>query len=198
VIRDLVMRSGHRYVLFKPLCDSHRANELLDGLDTPSPGRAIWVYRDVEGRVRSSVAKFGASNLHALARIAAGQGEGTWQAGGLSDDDLALVRGFDYSAMSPESAAALFWYLRNSLYFTLGLDRRPDVLLVSYGAMVADAAAEMRRICAFLGLPYRAELHAHVDARADRGRPPLELDPEVRRLCDQLTARLGSGTAEDA
>ena len=44
-----------------------------------------------------------------------------WQAGGLSDDHLALVRGYDYSAMSPESAAALFWYLRNSLYFTLGV-----------------------------------------------------------------------------
>ena len=79
------------------------------------------------------------------------------------------------TAMSPESAAALFWYLRNRLYFELGLDRRADVLLVSYGAMVADPAAEMGRICEFLDLPYRAELHAHVDARA-AAEPPAARD----------------------
>jgi hypothetical protein len=195
VVRELVARSGHRYVLFKPLCDSHRAPELLDEMGTPSPGRAIWAYRDVDGRVRSAVSKFGPANLQALRRIAAGQGAGMWQAGGLTDQALELVRGFDMAAMSPESAAALFWYLRNHLYFELGLDRRPDVLLVSYGAMVADPAAEMGRICEFLDLPYRAELHAHVDARAAGDRPLLEIDPRVRRLCDELASQLASAHA---
>ena len=190
VIRDLVARSGQRYVLFKPLCDSHRANELLDAMETPSPGRAIWAYRDVDGRVRSSIAKFGSSNLHALQRIAAGEGNGMWQAGGLTSDDLQLVRRFDLAVMSPESAAALFWFLRNSLYFSLGLDQRADVLLVSYQAMVSGPEAEMRRICDLLSLDYRPQLDAHVDARAAGARGPLPIDPEVRRLCDDLTARL--------
>src|SRR5262249_25302258 len=90
----------------------------------------------------------------------------------------------------PESAAALFWFLRNSLYFALGLDRRADVLLVSYGAMVSDPGAEMRRICDFLSLDYRPQLDSHVDARAAGAGAPLAIDPEVRRLCDELTARL--------
>ena len=190
MIRRIVTRSGQRYVLFKPLCDSHRAVDLLDRIETPTPGRAIWAYRDVDGRVHSAIAKFGPANLHALKRIASGSGDGMWQAGGLRAEDLELVRRFDYGAMSPESAAALFWYLRNSLYFTLGLDRRPDVLLVSYGAMVADAAAETRRVCDFLGLAYRPALHEHVDARASGSRTPLSIDGEVRRLCDDLAARL--------
>jgi len=190
VIRDLVARSGHRYVLFKPLCDSHRANQLLDGMSTPSPGRAIWAYRDVDGRVRSSLAKFGASNLDALRRIAAGDGGGMWQAGGLSAERLAQVRDLVGDNTTPETAAALFWYLRNALYFDLGLDRRADVLLVSYEAMVADPAAEMRRICTFLDLPYRPSLHEHVDARSASERPPLAIDPRVRTLCDELAARL--------
>jgi hypothetical protein len=190
VIRDLVARSGHRYVLFKPLCDSHRANQLLDGMSTPSPGRAIWAYRDVDGRVRSSLAKFGASNLDALRRIAAGDGGGMWQAGGLSAERLAQVRDLVRDDTTPETAAALFWYLRNALYFDLGLDRRADVLLVSYEAMVADPAAEMRRICTFLDLPYRPSLHEHVDARSASERPPLAIDPRVRTLCDELAARL--------
>jgi hypothetical protein len=101
-----------------------------------------------------------------------------------------LIESFDYSAMSPETAAALFWYVRNSLFFELGLDRRDDVLLVSYGAMVVDSRSEMKRICAFLDLPYRPELDAHVDARAASSRPALQIDPEVRRRCDELTDRL--------
>ena len=198
VIRELVARSGHRYVLFKPLCDSHRAVDLLDGMHTPSPGRAIWAYRDVDGRVRSSLAKFGASNLAALRRIAAGDGAGMWQAGGLSPAQLELVRELVSDQTSPETAAALFWYLRNALYFELGLERRADVLLVGYGAMVADPAAEMGRICAFLDLPYRPTLHSHVDARAAGARPPLEIDARVRALCDELTARLDAAHAAAA
>jgi hypothetical protein len=189
VIRALVERSGQAYVLFKPLIDSHRTNELLDGLGTPSPGRAIWAYRAVDGRVRSSVAKFGDSNLQALRRIAAGD-TGIWQAGGLTEERLALVRGLDLGAMTAESGAALFWMLRNQLFFDLGLDRRDDVLLASYGATIEDPEAALRRVCAFLDFPYRPELAAHVDRRAAGGRPPLDLDPRVRELCSELERRL--------
>ena len=68
VVRRIVLASRHEYVLFKPLCDSHRVDHLLDTLDTPSPGRAIWAYRDVDGRARSAVSKFGRNNLLTLAR----------------------------------------------------------------------------------------------------------------------------------
>jgi len=189
VIRALVERSGHAYVLFKPLIDSHRTNELLDGLGTPSPGRAIWAYRDVDGRVRSAVAKFGDSNLQALRQIAAGV-TGIWQAGGLSAERLTLIRSFDLGALTPESGAALMWFLRNQLFFDLGLDRRADVTLASYAATVDDPEAAVRRVCAFLGFPYRPELSAHVDRRAAGTRPALDLDARVRELCTELEGRL--------
>jgi hypothetical protein len=191
VIRALVERSGQAYVLFKPLIDSHRANELLDGLGTPSPGRAIWAYRAVDGRVRSSVAKFGDNNLQALRSIAAGD-DGLWQAGGLSEERLSLIRSIGVDAMTPESGAALLWYLRNGLYFDLGLDRRDDVMLASYEATVEDPEVAIGRVCAFLDFDYRPELAAHVDRRAAGTKPPLELDPRVRELCSELERRLSA------
>ena len=189
VIRALVERSGQRYVLFKPLIDSHRVPQLLDGLGTPSPGRAIWAYRDVDGRVRSAVAKFGDSNLQALRRIVSGD-TSIWQAGALSRERLDLLGSFDLGAMSAESGAAMFWWLRNQLYFDLGLDARSDVALAWYEATVADPETAIGRICAFLDFPYRAELAAHIDRRAAGARRPLSLDPTVRELCDALQARL--------
>jgi hypothetical protein len=190
VIRGIVERSGQGYVLFKPLCDSHRIGDILDALGTPSRGRAIWAYRDARGRVRSAVRKFGPANLEALRRIASGDGAGMWQAGGLDPERLEQLRGFDYERMSPESAAALFWFVRNALFFDLGLDRRADVDLASYGAMVREPEAAMRGLCAFLDFPYHADLIAHVDARAAGSSVAIDLDPRIADLCDGLEARL--------
>jgi len=190
VVRDIVLASGHRYVLFKPLCDSHRVDELL-ALDTPTGGRAIWAYRGVDGRVRSALAKFGDTNLRVLTDIAAGRGDGLWQAQRLSEDNLELIRSFDWTSMSPASAAALFWYVRNSLFFDLGLDRRDDVLLSSYDALVAEPGARTHALASFLGLPWHPGLAAHIERRDATDAEPLDLDARVRRVCDDLEARLG-------
>jgi hypothetical protein len=190
VIRELVMRSGHRYVLFKPLCDSQRVGEILDTLGTPSPGRAIWAYRSVDGRVRSALAKFGTNNLDVLSEIAAGRGRDRWQARGLSPENLALIESFDYATMTPESAAALFWYVRNALFFEQGLDRRADVALASYDRFLAQPDASMRALCGFLDFPFHPALAAHIERRDAPQRRPLAIDPEIRRHCDLLTQRL--------
>ena len=190
VIRELVMRSGHRYVLLKPLCDSHRVGEILDTLGTPSHGRAIWAYRNVDGRVRSALAKFGTNNLDVLREIAAGRGRDRWQARGISAENLSLIEGFDYASMTPESAAALFWYVRNSLYFDQGLDDRDDFALASYDRFLADPEANMRALCAFLDFPFDPSLSAHIERRDAPERRPLDIDPAIRQRCDELTARL--------
>jgi len=189
VLRETVARSRHAFVLVKPLCDSHRIDELLD-LPGLAPGRAVWVFRDVDDRARSEVSKFGDSNLLALRRIVDGTGGTDWQAQRLSESLRELISRFDYQQMTPEGAAALFWYVRNSLYFDLGLDRREDVMLASYDELVADPEGSMRRLCEFISFPYRAELSEHVERRTTHQRRPLAIDPDVRSLCDSMAARL--------
>jgi hypothetical protein len=189
-IRRIVMDSKHRYVLFKPLCDSHRVDALLDSLDTPSPARAIWAYRDVDGRARSALSKFGRNNLLVLADIAAGNAAGMWQAQRLSESTLEQIRSFDYATMTPETAAALLWWVRNGLFFDLGFNRRDDVLLTSYQDLLACPSNAMQSICRFLGLEFRDDLIAHIAPRGGSAARPLEIDPRVRGLCTQLQDRL--------
>jgi hypothetical protein len=191
VIRSLIERSGQGFVVFKPLCDSHRVDELLDAMHNPSPGRAVWVYRGVDGRVRSSVGLFGANNLKVLTEIAHGGGRERWQAGGLSERSLELIASFDWDAMSPESASALFWYVRNSVLFERGLDRRDDVLVFSYDALVRAPERSMRRLCAFVGLEYDSRLISHIVPKPPGApRPHVDIDPRVRALCEELEPRL--------
>jgi hypothetical protein len=190
VVREIVVASAHRYVLFKPLCDSHRVDELLE-LRTPTHGRAIWAYRGVDGRVRSALAKFGDTNLRVLSEIAAGRGAHMWQAQRLSDENLELIRSFDWTSMTAASAAALFWYVRNSLFFDLGLDRRDDVLLSSYDALVRKPEAGTQTVADFLGLDWHPGLCAHIENR-NGGVSAIDLDARVRRLCDELEERLAA------
>jgi hypothetical protein len=196
-IRAIVETSKHAFVLFKPLCDSHRTPVLLDTLQTPSKGRAIWAYRGYQGRVRSSVAKFGDSNRRALQRIAEGTGSHLWQAGGLSEESLNLIQSFDYAEMTPESAAALFWFVRNSLYFDLGLDRRPDVALASYDNTIEEPEGAMRALCTFLGVRYRAALVEGIEPR-HYGAPSIDIDARIRERCEGLQAALDAAMARRA
>jgi hypothetical protein len=196
VIRRLVEESRHPYVLFKPLCDSHRTAELLDGLGLRRSPRALWAYRSVDGRARSAVAKFGDVNLRVLHELANGGGRSRWEAQRLSPESLQLIAGFDWDRMGPFDAAALFWYVRNQLFFELGLARRPDVLVVSYDAMVAQPDAEMARICAFLGVAYDGRLISHVKPQPPRRGEPLQLDPRIRDRCDELATRLEAARRE--
>lgn len=189
VVRAVVAASPARFVLLKPLCDSHRSVDLLDHLAPAGTGRAIWMYRSVDARLRSAVAKFGDVNLRVLAAIADGSGSGAWQAQGISSTNLDLIRSFDYQMMSPESAAALFWFVRNSLYFDLGLAGRPDVTIVSWDLLVADPARHMGRLCAFLGLEYQPAMTARMDRRSTPG-PSPSIDPTIRQHCEGLDRRL--------
>jgi hypothetical protein len=190
-IERLVRQSNARFVLFKPLCDTHRTPELLEYFGAPA--RAIWAYRNVDGRVRSAVAKFGDSNLRALRTFAAGEEQrpwNAWQIAGLSSESEDFVRSFDFNSLTAESGAALFWYVRNALYFELGLHQRPDTILFNYDEFLADPERVAIGACRFLEIPYRKAMIANIDPRRPSQRPPLAIDSRIRERCTALKMRL--------
>jgi hypothetical protein len=181
-VAELVRASSHRYVLFKPLCDSHRVDSLLDDLALPVRPLAIWAYRDVDDRARSAVAKFGDANRQALRRIAAGDDSPhLWQGQRLSQESRDLIASFDLASMSAETAA----------------HERPDVLLSSYDELVADPQRCTRTLCDFLGFRWRPAVMAHVERRTPSDRPKLSLDPRVRELCTEMGNRLDGVALRD-
>jgi hypothetical protein len=195
-IEALVGKSGAKFVLFKPLCDSHRTVEMLDYFGARA--RAIWAYRSVDGRVRSAVAKFGDSNLRVLRTFAAGKEQqpwNTWQIAGLSAENADFVRSFDLDALTAESGAALFWYVRNALYFELGLHQRTDTILVNYDEFLAGPERVAIGACRFLDVPYRNAMIASIDPRRPSKRPPLPVEPRIRERCTALKERLDAACA---
>ncbi len=188
VLVRTVRASRHEVVLLKPLCDSQRVGDLLDHPELPG-GRAVWVFRDPDDRARSEVSKFGDSNLLALQAIAAGD-TGWWQAERLPTASVELVRRLDPSTMTRDTAAVLFWVVRNRLWWDLGLAGRADSLLVGYDDFVADPDGSSERLRSFLDLPSVGERRLAVERRDSHASRPLEIDPRVRELADATLADL--------
>jgi hypothetical protein len=185
-IRGIITSSPCKIVAFKPLTDSHRAIELLKL--TPDAA-AIWMYRRFEDRANSAVARFGKHNQELLTAFSKGERLDSWQAMGMTPENLALLRTFDYEAMSPQSAAVVFWYLRNSLFFDQQLDQRDDVLPLAYEDLVTNPEPIMRMLCQFLSCQFQEAMVRDVHAKS-LGRRPIELDSRVRDLCEPMYQRL--------
>ncbi len=189
-VASVVDRSPHRLVVFKPLMDSHAVTDLLAIGDPERPARAIWVYRNPDARARSAVAKFGSNNLEAAAAIARGQSPIPWQAEGLSAEAIELAAAMDYEHMTPESGAILMWYLRNIIFFEQGLDRRDDILLLSYDMLVESPSEVREALLRFVGLSERPGLFADDEVRTRRPTVYDDVPPDLRRACDELQVKL--------
>jgi hypothetical protein len=192
VIEDLISNSPHRIVIFKPLTDSHRAGDFLSLAES---ARAIWMYRNAADRANSAVAQFGSTNLDHLSGFVRGDLLDTWQAQGLSDESMALLRRFNYDDMSPHSAAALFWYIRNILYFEQQLDSDTRVLPLAYEDLVTNPAGTMRGVSEFIGCTFEPVLYDSIHGKS-LGRAESNLAPEVDALCATMYERLRRAQAQ--
>ena len=186
-IHELLRTSMFPLVAFKPICDSHRAVELLEYFPH---SKAIWIFRYYKDAVNSAVRKWkhGRNNLKHIASgnlSAAG-----WRAGGLTTEKVELVRRFYSEEMSSHTAYALMWYLRNHLILDLNLHRRDDVCLVRYEELVKSPGQHFPRLFEFIGCPFQEKFVRDVyNSSVGKDKFP-EIPEEITRLCENLYRRL--------
>lgn len=179
-------------VMLKPICDSHRADEILERFPA---SRALWIFRDFRDTVNSATVKWptapeGIKLLAEGATKAAG-----WWAGGLTADDFELVRQHYRPNMEPQEAHALLWYLRNTFYFRLGLEEREDVLLIKYEDLVKEPLSRFGQVFSFIDMPFRERFVADVHSSSVGGGPRLEFAKGIDALCSEVYERLNASYA---
>ncbi len=186
-IRELLRRSLFPLVAFKPICDSHRAVELLEYFPR---SRAIWIFRYYKDAVNSAVRKWkhGRNNLKHIASgnlTAAG-----WRAGGLTPEKIELVRRFYREEMSSHTAYALMWYLRNHLILDLNLPQREDACLARYEDLVKNPGQHFPRLFKFIACPYEEKYVRGVyNSSVGKDKFP-EIPQEITALCESLYQQL--------
>ena len=182
LIERLVRDSSARAVVFKPLCDSHLTDRLLE---RHARSRAVWIYRRYPDVVNSALKMWG-GNERAIRWIAEGRWQDLdWRGERLAPEAIELVQHQHREGLSAAESTALFWYLRTGFYFELGLDRSPRVLLARYEDLVGDPRASFARCFRFFGCELEPEQVAHVVTTSVGRRAPPRLKPEIERLCEQ-------------
>lgn len=189
-VEELIETCPARAVIFKPICDSHRADLLLDHFESRS-ARALWIYRGYGDVVNSVIEKWGRHFLTVMQKIAGGRrDEVGWRGERLTDGMVEEVASLAREGLSSEDAAALFWILRNRFYFHLRLDSDARVRLVSYERLVRAPSDYLPPIFRFVGLQNPRAAGAHIHAKAVRRRSPPVLSPGIETACEDLCRRL--------
>jgi hypothetical protein len=97
--------------------------------------------------------------------------------------------------MNPHDAAALFWYVRNTIFFDLDLGKNPAVHVCHYSNLVEQPSAVMKEIYAFTDRPYPGD-HIVADvfnSSVGRGQH-IELSPAIESLCQAMWDRYESAS----
>jgi hypothetical protein len=188
IIENLIGTTHAPIIVFKPLCDSHLADQLL----TDYPGsKAIWIYRQYTDVASSIAHKWGEHLKDVMRQITVSDKQSlNWRGERLSQKDINQVRQLYSPRMTFADAAALMWYLRNQWYFSLGLDLDPRVLLVRYESLVQAPEDGFKRILNFVDSHYEPEIIEEVTAEAIGKGKNIEIGAAVRELCDGLLGQL--------
>lgn len=172
--------------IVKPLVESQSARELLDRF----PGsRAFWLYRDVREVGASMLKKWGppAGAPH-LWQVIDESDPTNWRAEKVPAHVRETLQGLYAPDMTPEDAAALFWWARNELFFAQGLEDDERVLLLDFARMCTVPDYVDRALDHF-AIPHPSAV-GHFRAEFSGKAREFRLSPEVERLCRDLHERL--------
>lgn len=206
VIRGLIDASPAPWVVVKAL---HEGHDLAGLLDRYRPARAIWMFRGFDDMINSNMANWPGGRNQIEDIVAArdpaqdsAQGRARdldradWRGRGMTEATLATVRAHYRPAMNDASALGLFWFYRNQLFFDQGFEADRRVLLLRYESLVGEPARQVDGLARFLDLRPTEPMRRLIVPGSVAKRPPPDIDPDVRRLCQEMLARLDAAQGD--
>lgn len=159
-----LIRSGPAPVTaMKPICDSQLADVILD---QHHGSRAVWIWRNPVDVARSAIAHWGSHQLEVMASIRSGRFDDVgWRGERIPAQTLDAI--CDTPLRTVWDGAVLMWFMRTSLYLSLGLDNDPRVLLIDYDALLGHPRAAVEQLFGHIGRPVPQEAHLMI-------RPPRQ------------------------
>lgn len=173
------------FTMLKPLCESQRAEVLLDDL----PGsKALWIFRNYRECVASHLKYYREfhDGVEYIRELLNGDTL-CWKNENVSANMLTYLRSFKDQPINAATAYALYWLARNSLYWSVAQSQR--VQLVNYERIVSHPTLEVQRVFQFLGVPYR-ERFVRLVGRGRSISKELGIDREVAQRCEEMHQRL--------
>jgi hypothetical protein len=195
VVKQAIDKDKVSLVVLKPLLETQNTLKLLDYFEN---SKALWAYRHYQAVAVSMVKMFGnKGGIETLRPIVENNPE-DWRAQHISPHVRSIVLEHFSEDMNHYDAAALFWFVRNSLFFELELDKNPKVMMCRYQDLVLHPVEQVKRIYNFVGCRFPGERTvAEVRTSAlDRGKE-IELAPAIEFLCQGLLEKLEQAYSQE-
>jgi hypothetical protein len=170
-------------LVLKPLCESHRALELLDRFPQ---SKVIWIFRSYQDAVHSASVKW-SSGVQAVEQLVAGSlPPGSWRLGGLTAEALDTARRLHRPGLSLHHANAILWYLRNRLILDLDITAQARALLVKYEDLSTEPHRHFPRVFRFVGEPLKPGYLKAIYGGSVRLRALQAVPDDVLEACQRL------------
>lgn len=176
-------------VVLKPLVETQNSCQLLDFFED---SKALWMFRDYRDVALSNIRRFGLNNGIKNLRYIVQEQEDNWRVEKLDPEYRLLVNRYFSEEMNPYDAAALFWIVRNSFFFTQELAAHPAVMMLRYRDLVTDPLTRMTAVYQFIQRPFPGErlVQEVHQTSLGNGQAQIDLSPEIQSLCHDMLARL--------
>lgn len=187
-VKRVIDRDRAPLVVLKPLVETQNLLKLLAYFPR---SRALFLYRHYRDVASSIIQKFGAESPIDHFGPVLTPDPTNWRSEGVTQRVRDTVAAHFSTSMSPSDAAALVWWVRNSLYFDLRLDENAAVMLCKYEDLVKRPAQVMSRIYRFAGVDFDAGRNirqVHTESIA-KGKG-IVLSPQIENLCSGLLDKL--------
>lgn len=187
-IQQLVQQSHTPIVLFKPILDTFQARRFLEAFDK---AKIIFAYRHYTGVVDSGLRRFGENNWNRYVEQWVTTDFVDFAQAPLPEATKQAIRSLWRPDLSPAGGYALYWLLRNRLYFDLELIHDTRVKAVQYEQMVRQPKQEFRELCRWLGIFYSRRFPAGIHTSSLKKEVP-NIPHDIRQACNQLWDRLSN------
>lgn len=181
-VEKQLSRFSHPIIAIKPLVESQNVLEILDHI---RDSKVIWLFRNYNDVASSNLKKWGIqngfNNLEPIVR----QEKNNWRSEKISEATIRIVREFCNKKLSPHDAAALFWWVRNRIFFERNLEQNQKVLCCSYESLVGDPSNKMRSIYDFVGASYPGDhVIKKINANSVGISETFVENQEIQELCE--------------
>ena len=187
-VKKAVENDSPPIIVLKPLVETQNLYALLEAF----PGsKALWMYRHYKDVASSNLKNFGDQNgLADLRPIIENEAE-NWRNEGVTEEVREIVKLFFTEKLSHLDAAALFWYVRNSLFFNLSLERERRVMMCRYDDLVFNPLLMMKKIYRFMDCPFPGEkIVEEVSTNSVGKGKAINLNEEIEKLCKKMLDNL--------
>lgn len=175
--------------VYKPLVETQN---IIDLFNLFPNSKALWMYRHYKDVTNSLLRKFstnvGIRNLRGIVN----NSQGNWYSEKVSDSLRLTVEKYFSEQMDPKDAAALFWFVRNQLFYELNLENNSRVLMCRYEDLASQPALVMHQIYCFLDADFNEKNIWEVNVNSVFKGKSIELSTEIEELCDGLLKRLNT------